>query len=394
MARNGADGIASRLAKDVQVEPLKIAFVIASLGCGGAERVASLLANAWSMRGHGVSIVTFEAPGVRPAYALSNEVSLIPLNLSSPSKGLGRAMRNNWRRISSLRRCLQGLQPDVVVSFITETNVLTVAAGFRAPWPTIVSERIHPAYHPLDPPWARLRQAAYSRAAAVVTQTDDIASWLRKKGRAETHVIPNPVDLKIFVNGAESRTSFSERKRLVAVGRLDHQKGFDILIDAFAKAATRIRDWDLEIFGEGPLDSKLQRQIDILGMASRISLKGASRDVAATYRSADAFVHAARYEGYPNVVVEALAAGLPVIATDSPGAVRDLLSGGTFGVLVPPEDAAVMAEALVVTLNDERTLAALSCRAREAVRYNDVEVVSEAWLSLFRSAVVASDPFI
>jgi glycosyltransferase involved in cell wall biosynthesis len=366
---------------------VRIAFLISSLGYGGAERVASLLASAWSVGGHDVSVVTFEHGGVSPTYPLSERVSLVQLGLSLPSAGIGPALRNNCRRIKVLRRCLQGLQPDIVVSFMTETNVLALAAGLFARWPTVVSERIHPAHHALARRWTILRRLLYPRAAAIVAQTRDIASWLRLNVHADACVIPNPVDIAMFGGGVSKKAPAGQRKLLLSVGRLDAQKGFDVLVDAFALAASRIPEWDLAIFGEGPSRGALERQIAARGMTGRIALNGLSSDIGAVYRSADGLVHAARYEGYPNVVIEALAAGLPVIAIDSPGGIRDLLREGRYGVLVVPGSADALADALASTLPDQPRLETLAQNAPTTVRQNDVGIIAEKWLELFRTAI-------
>jgi len=366
---------------------LRIVFVISSLKTGGAQRVATTLTAAWSVRGHTVSIVTFEARGAAPAYQLSESVSLIQLDLLSNSKTIGTALRANWHRIRVLRKCLLRLRPDIVVSFETETNILTLAASFSLCWPIVVSERVHPAHQTIGRPWSTLRRLAYSRASAVVAQTNQIASWLRLMTGAKTWVIPNPVNRTIFGSSPEKKTTVLRRNVLLAVGRLTVQKGFDILVEAFARAAPRIPEWDLKIYGDGPLRSTIEQRIAANGMKARISLHGVIADIASIYRSADAFVHTARYEGYPNVIAEALASGLPVIAIDSPGAVRDLLGGGRYGVLVEGENPDMLAETLVSVLNDREALGSFSRQAPGAVTENDLCHVAETWLSLFHDLI-------
>jgi GalNAc-alpha-(1->4)-GalNAc-alpha-(1->3)-diNAcBac-PP-undecaprenol alpha-1,4-N-acetyl-D-galactosaminyltransferase len=366
---------------------LRIAFVISSMGPGGAERVAGMLASTWSTLGHAVSVVTFEPSGATPAYPLSERVSLVQLDLLSLSDGAWAALRNNLRRIRVLRKCLIRLEPDVVVSFGTETNVLTLAAGFFSRWPIVVSERIHPAYHPIGRWWWTLRRLTYFQASVVVAQTEQIASWLRLNTRSATSVIQNPIDSGKFRCRREIEPAKPRRKVLLSVGRLSFQKGFDILVEAFGEAAAHIPEWDLKIYGEGPLRSTIERCIAANKMNGRISLNGVVADIAAVYRSADAFVHAARYEGYPNVIVEALASSLPVIAIDSPGAVRDLLGAGRYGLLVEAVDPCTLGKALVSVLSNSEMLRSFSREAANAVKENELSFVAEAWLSLFREVI-------
>jgi glycosyltransferase involved in cell wall biosynthesis len=357
---------------------------------GGAQRVAAMLTASWSAQGHITYIVTFEEKGTAPAFKLSEVVSLVQLDLSSASEGLVAALRNNWRRIRALRRCLRDLQPDIVVSFETETNVLTLAAGSLSHWPTVISERVHPAYHPIGRAWSLLRRLSYRRASAVVAQTDQIACWLRTATYATTRVIPNPVDGTIFQRRGNVQKAGQQRKVLLSVGRLTAQKGFDLLVEAFAGAAARIPNWDLKIYGDGPLRSAIERIIADRDMCDRISLHGESEDIGPVYRSADALVHAARYEGYPNVIVEALASGLPVIAINSPGAASDLLGGGKYGLLVETAAPDALAAAFVSLLNDDEALSFFSRQAPTAVKGNELRSVAETWLDLFRRLVSES----
>ena len=366
---------------------LRISFVIASLRFGGAERVAVLLANAWSRQGHAVSVITLEKPGVAPAYPLLPAVDLIPLDLTAASGGFASALGNNLTRIRSLRRCLRKLRPDVTVSFVTETNVLAILAGLGTRQPIVVSERVHPAHHPLAQLWARLRQLTYGKAAAVVVQSGDIAQWMTERVGVTSRVIANPVDLARFHPGARTAKILGQRKQLLAVGRLTPQKGFDILIEAFALAAAAIPEWNLSIYGDGPMKVELENKIAAYGLKDRVFLMASVSDIVAVYRSAEAIVHPARSEGYPNVILEALASGLPVIAANSEESIRELLGDGEYGVLCEPENPRSLAGALSTTLADSERLTTLGMSAPQAVAANSVDQISAQWIDLFREIV-------
>jgi GalNAc-alpha-(1->4)-GalNAc-alpha-(1->3)-diNAcBac-PP-undecaprenol alpha-1,4-N-acetyl-D-galactosaminyltransferase len=366
---------------------LRISFAIASLRAGGAERVAILLANAWSLQGHRVSVITLEKPGITPAYPLLPTVELVPLDLTAASGGFASALGNNWTRIRSLRRCLRKLRPDVTVSFVTETNVLAILAGLGTKQPIVVSERVHPAHHPLAQLWARLRQLTYGKAAAVVVQSGDIAQWMEEHVGVASCVIANPVDLAKFDPGARTEKVAEQRKQLLAVGRLAPQKGFDILIEAFALAAASIPEWDLSIYGDGPMKTELENQIAARGLEDRVFLMASVSDIVAVYRSADAFVHPARYEGYPNVILEALASGLPVIAANSEESIRELLGNGKYGVLCDSESSEALAQALTTTLSESERLGILGASARQAVAANSIDKISAQWIDLFREII-------
>jgi glycosyltransferase involved in cell wall biosynthesis len=362
---------------------MKIVFVISSLGQGGAERIAVTLVNAWSGLGHSVRFLTFDPPSAVAAYPLRPEVAVDLFDLSTPSRNIVGALLANGRRIRAIRAAIRRECPDIVVSFMLETNVLTLLASLSAPWPVVISERIHPEHHPVGRAWSLLRRWLYDRADTVVAQTAAIAVWLRQETGARTAVIANPVDVSAFRSGLDRKQL--TRKTLLAVGRLERQKGHDIAIAAFAKVAGFLPEWDLSIIGDGSERPALEKLIVSLNMTGRVSLAGVTKDIVSAYRQCDAFIHSARYEGYPNAIVEALTSGKPVIAVDSPGATRELLGDGAYGVLVPEDDGDALSSALRSTLGDPQRLADMTRNAAHATASNDVSKIAPIWLDLFAS---------
>jgi GalNAc-alpha-(1->4)-GalNAc-alpha-(1->3)-diNAcBac-PP-undecaprenol alpha-1,4-N-acetyl-D-galactosaminyltransferase len=362
---------------------MKIAIITAATGAGGAERVAITLANWWANAGHTVRLITFEAPGTPPAFEIDGRIALDQLDLLGDSTTYGQAVRSNFRRVRSLRRTLRSHPPDVALAFVTGPNIIAVLAGLGARWPTVISERVHPAHHAVERPWRILRPIVYPLAKAIVVQTEDIASWFNRSLNLTTHVIANPVDLQRFTPAPIDPGKTRERCKLIAVGRLVPQKGYDLLIAAFARVAAGSPDWDLVIYGEGGERVALQGLIDALGLSQRILLAGNATAMEQVYAEADLLVHAARYEGYPNAVQEALAAGKAVIATDCPGATRELLGDGRYGVLVPSEDVDALAQALKSLLLDDERRASLARSARKAVLPYEVSRVAQRWIELF-----------
>jgi GalNAc-alpha-(1->4)-GalNAc-alpha-(1->3)-diNAcBac-PP-undecaprenol alpha-1,4-N-acetyl-D-galactosaminyltransferase len=360
---------------------MKIALVVSSVTGGGAERVAVTLANSWSSAGHTVRLITFEPPGTSPEFELSNDIVVVQLGLMARGAGLLGPLSKNLYRILLLRRCLCDYLPDIVVSLVTAPNILAVLASFGRPWPTVISERVHPGHHPMAKPWAILRRVLYPYANSIVVQTAGIALWFRTKFGVETIVIPNPIDVEKF--RVRPLASAKSRYLAIAVGRLDPQKGFDLLITAFADVAAANSKWDLVIYGEGEERLALQNLIATLGMQDRVRLAGATRDIARVYDQADLLVHPSRYEGYPNVVQEALAVGRPVVATDCPGATRELLGEGRYGVLVASNDVDALARALAAILPDKERRAALALAAPTAVVAFEADKVAQRWLELF-----------
>jgi GalNAc-alpha-(1->4)-GalNAc-alpha-(1->3)-diNAcBac-PP-undecaprenol alpha-1,4-N-acetyl-D-galactosaminyltransferase len=366
---------------------MKIAFVIPTLTAGGAERVAATLCNHWRRAGHGVHLVTFESRDQKSHYEIHPDIDIERLDLLRNSRSTPAKAVNALGRIIKLRRHLNAYAPDVTVSFMTATNVVTLLANSGAPWPTIVSERVHVPSHAFGGILTALRRWTYGRADAVIVQTKAMAAWAQAQLGIVAEVIPNPVDVARFRGTSE--VPASARRLLVAVGRLDPQKGFDLLIRAFSAVASRLENWDLAIYGEGWQRPQLEALIKDTGMGDRISLPGVVRDIAAVYARADAIVHPARYEGYPNVIAEALAAGKPIVATNCPGGTSELLGEGKFGVLIATDDLGALQQALLDTLPSHNKLAELSCAARSANTLHEPTVIAERWISVFQRAIAA-----
>jgi glycosyltransferase involved in cell wall biosynthesis len=355
---------------------VNIAFVIPGLGPGGAERVATLLCDFWAAEGHAITVITFESDDTAPFYTLDQRVAVRRL-AASAGEGSPRLL-NNLNRISRLRTLLRELRPDAVVAFTTDANVITLLATRGLGVPVIISERNQPDRPGLARVHRLARRFTYPFADAVVVQTDDIASWIRKRFRVPVHVVPNPVR----VGTLRSQRKNADRPLLIALGRLAAQKGFDILIEAFARVTAKHPDWQLVIYGDGPDRADLERLRDALSLQGKVSLPGLTRNVDGAFAEASLFALPSRFEGYPNALLEALAAGLPVIATSSPGGAAEILADGKYGMLVPPGDAGALASALDAIMSDTALREAYASRATDAVAELNVEWVSHRWLEL------------
>jgi GalNAc-alpha-(1->4)-GalNAc-alpha-(1->3)-diNAcBac-PP-undecaprenol alpha-1,4-N-acetyl-D-galactosaminyltransferase len=362
-------------------EAVRIAFVIPSLGAGGAERVVSLLANDWSANGHEITLVTFDAPDTAPFFSLHPGIALRGLSAPAEPRGLLGKLSTNAARASRLRSALREFAPDAVVAFMTEANVIALWASQGLGVPVVVSERNQPDRPGLGTAHRLARRLAYRKARAIVVQTDSIAAWAKARFRVPVHVIPNPVRL----DAGEARREEGDVRWLISLGRLTHQKGFDVLIKSFAALAAKHPNWRLAIYGEGADRAQLERLRAESGCENRILLPGLVKDSAEELGRASLFVLPSRFEGYPNALLEALACGLPVIATACPGGTVEILANGAHGMLVPPDDVAAMTTALDAMLSTADLRDAYAWKARRAVARLDITVVSELWLDLLAS---------
>ena len=359
---------------------MRLTLVISSLSSGGAERVASIMANHWAQGGRPVTLLTFD-DGAKPFYHLDSRVSHHSLALARVSSNPLDAARNNLRRIRRLRSAIRRSRPDCVISFMDQMNVLTLLAAEGLGVPVIVSEQNYPPEHKLSRAWDRLRDWTYPRAFRVVGVTARVLSYFSPRIQARSVVIHNPV-LRPTATSAGPAEKLLERPALLAVGRLHDQKGHDLLLRAFARLEARHADWSLTILGEGPRRRELETLSEGLGISGRVRLAGRVPDPDRYLRQADLFVSASRHEGFPMALGEAMAHGLPVIATDCPSGPAEMIRDGVDGVLVPNGDVEALASAMDRLMSDEPRRLRLAGRAPEVAERFGLEAIMRAWEEL------------
>ena len=334
---------------------MKIVVYLYSLHGGGAERVSSLLMHHWLQAGHQVTLLTL-ASSENDHYPLDPRIHRRTLQLAADSPGLVAAFMNNVRRLRALRRALQMLRPEVTLSMMNTANVHLALAGIGLGGLRIGSERTYPPAVSSGRLWSWLRHLSYRHLDAVVAQTGIAAQWLHRHAWCKRiPVIANPLAWPM----ARHEPALDVRQHirpgrlvLLAVGRLSPEKQFDHLIDAFAVLAPQFADWDLVILGEGTQRQALvQRAVDF-GLHGRVLFPGRAGNPGDFYAAAKLFVMSSAYEGFPNTLVEALAAGLPAVSYDCDAGPRDVIRHGVDGLLVPPNDREALRTALACLMTD------------------------------------------
>jgi GalNAc-alpha-(1->4)-GalNAc-alpha-(1->3)-diNAcBac-PP-undecaprenol alpha-1,4-N-acetyl-D-galactosaminyltransferase len=366
---------------------MKLTLVISSLERGGAERIISVLAGAWADRGNQVTLITFDdAEG--PAYPLHPEVVVKSLRVPNElARNLFYALYRNVRRVRLLRRLIRQSQPDVVISFLDFPNIITLLAMWRLGIPVIVSERANPQYDGLKPVWKRLRLHLYPRAAALVCQTSAIVTQLQQKMKVRGYAIPNPVELPAPLTSMVPKDGSRNSHTVIAMGRLVPQKGFDLLLEAFARIAGRHPTWSIKVLGKGSLQGQLEAQAGSLGLKDRVSFAGAVSDPFPLLSAADLFVFSSRFEGFGNALTEAMACGLPVISFDCPAGPADIIRHGVDGILVPPEDIAALASAMDRLMGNAAERERLARSAPEVLTRFSLKSVLAMWERVFDDVV-------
>jgi len=378
---------------------MHIAIFIYGLTGGGAQRRTLTLANAFSHRGHRVDLVVANADGPLTA-SVPNSVRLVPLN--SRLLGLLRLKRLRRLKIScsqwALAQYLRCSRPDVLLSAASHVNLAAIRArslsGLRIPLVVRISNHLTASHLHTFRPFRRLRYLSacrlYQRANAVITVSaglaDDIALSAGVSPKRIT-TIYNPIYTPGLIEKASAHLDHPWFKPgsppvILGVGRLAASKDFPTLVKAFAEVH-RIRPVHLVILGEGKKRRKILALAQSLNVAEDIDLPGFVNNPLAWMGRASLFVLSSAWEGLPGVLIEAMAAGCPVISTDCPSGPAEILENGKYGQLVPVGNYEALAKAIIANLKSPLEPEKLRARASEF----SVDKAADKYLEVLSSVV-------
>lgn len=196
-------------------------------------------------------------------------------------------------------------------------------------------------------------------------------------------VIPNAA---LLMGDAVSDCS---AKRVIAVGRLDYQKGFDRLIEAWkiVQQSGKYADWRLDVFGQGEWHGRLQQMMEDYGLQATLRLNKPTKEIGKEYAASSMLVMSSHYEGFPMVMIEAMACGLPVVTFDFKCGPRDIINEGENGLIVPDSDVEALANAMMKLMNDDELRTGMGEEAKRVVETYSQEKVMGQWLKLFEEMV-------
>lgn len=361
---------------------MKITLVISSLGCGGAERVLVLLAKGLMDRGHDISVVTL-SDKTTDFYQLPEGCVRLDLGIMNDSTNIFQGIINNIKRAGILRKAIQSTAPDVVISFLRVTNTLTTLALRGTKALLILTEHNDLRVFSYGLFWETLRKIAYPLADKVVSVSKGVDESLSSLPQSKRAIIYNPILVNDSgkIDPLPPEVDF-ERKWLVSMGRMAEQKGFDLLLQAFAKIAPQYPDWQLIILGKGALKEQLEKMRDDLGLSGRVVFTGALSNPFTILKRSKIFVMASRNEGFPMAHGEALACGLPVISTDCPSGPREMIRHEVDGLLVANGDIDAVATAMASLMSDETKRQKLAAKAPEVMDRFGIEAIAIQWETL------------
>lgn len=354
----------------------KILMVIPSLVGGGAERVMTTLANGLS-EDYDVEILTISS--AETFYKLNNSVKVSTLGRRVNRKNsltllftkIGCAISGFF----GMYKAVKQKNPHTIIAFLgTATFPLTILRFFGLiKCRLIVSERADPTVRGGFYKW--FERTFFPKADVIVCQGQRVEQFFKVRDRKKCVVIPNPICAEAIpplYNG-------NRRKCIVGVGRLASQKNFTMLINAFSKLPEEFSEYKLEIYGMGPMQSALEKQIESLSISDRATLMGVQKNVMFSVADATLYVMSSDYEGFPNALAEAMATGLPVISTDFPTGVASEIVGADNGIVIPIGDENALLCAMVELLSDEERREKMSLENRKCLDTFSEDVVLKMW---------------
>ena len=346
-----------------------LAIVTRNLKAGGAERVVAQLAKHMVFNDIHCTIITLENEEI--FYSLPPEVRIEAIGKKSPKGYIDKLLK-----YKEVRQLVKVLKPDVVLALPEEIGIYVIPALFGVQVPVVVSERNNPWIMPWKKVSRFARKLFYPFAAGFIFQTEQAASFFSKRIRKKGVILPNPLDLERIPQPWEGE----RRKEIVGAGRLEKQKNFPLLIRAFAKFYRVHPDYKLVIYGDGKLREELENLASSLLPGESYCFPGKTQQLLEKICRAAMFVLSSDYEGMPNVVIEAMAMGMPVISTDCPaGGPAALIKDGWNGLLVPVGDVDALCTAMERVAGSEDLAKMLGENAMKIKEQLDAEIVAEQW---------------
>ncbi len=355
---------------------MKICFFIGDISKkAGTERVTTIIASEMASTGHEVFIMSL-ADSDKPGYEIHEDIKIIALK-----HGSGNNKKNFIPIVGEIRGYAREHKFDVLVEADVILRIFTLPALLGLSVPVVSWEHFNfnsnLGLRLRD--YARKLAARYSKYIVTLTETDRKAYMDNLNCRAEVKAIANPL---VFY---PERYSECTSKVVLSVGRLNYQKGYEFLLDAWKIVQEKHPDWTLRIAGSGELEEQLKDQARDLGVESSVNFLGLISNVEQEYMNSSIYAMSSRFEGFPMVLLEAMSFGLPVVSFDCQTGPGDIITEGEDGILVDSGDVKGLAQGICSLIEDESLRKNMSVNARNNIRRFSKENILCEWAELFQT---------
>ncbi len=344
---------------------------------GGVERIVSDKANTlFTQCHHNVTLISVYHDSRQQHYQLADGINLIHLDVP-----FARKTTNTWSRLLSrmntmltaikrLNKAIKPLNPDIIFFATTLGAILLPFCNAKAR--KIYESHLARNFNPFN----KLFFLTELKAERIICLTTGDARQFKHAKRVD--IIPN------YINDVKSHVEDYSVKKAIAVGRLEYQKGFDILIDCWKEISRQYPDWQLDIYGEGSCKEELQRQINLLQLEDKVKLCGRNNDIMDAYPQYSIHLMTSRYEGLPMTLIEAQACGLPSVVFDFQYGASDIIVNGRNGHVVEQGNSKLFVAAVVELLSSETMRTDYGTHALETGKHYSKENIFSKWVAIIK----------
>ena len=369
------------------------------IGSGGVERVLAQRLNYFVEKfGYDVTVITTENNSIiyenkPPFFYFNSKIKIIDLKISYTNvlncNFIKKKIKINLLKSNHLKKLnaiVNEIKPDILISLGDIDRTISYKVNYSCK--KILEHHVSKKYFTgeltannffdkLKVTYREYREKQYLNKydEFLVLTEEDKKAW----GDNRIKVINNPLPFD------SKEISTCKNKKIISVGRLEKEKGFDILIDVWKKVNEKHPDWILEIYGEGSLRKKLQEKIDLLNLEDSLILKGNEKNIQSKYLENSIYVMSSRYEGFGMVLIEAMSCGLPLISFDCPYGPKDIIKDGENGFLVEFGNIEEMAEKINYLIENEDKRIKMGKKSKELSYNYSEEKIMNQWKELFKN---------
>lgn len=358
---------------------MKLCFFVDDITkVGGIERVTTTLVNNLSdFESYDITISSIFHGRQSPNYKISEKVKIdyITNKCHGQKPHSFERIKNLIKAIPKIRKYFNNNQFDIIVAQSFPPAIALYLCG-KSSAKKIVAEHVFAQYY--TKPIQLIRKYIYKQFDRLIVLTSkDKEFFDTQLPSSQTTVIPNPVVLK------DSGKAPLDSKKIISVGRLEYQKGFDTLINCFYQISRQYPDWILEIYGEGSLRDELQSLISKYKMEKIVLLRGHTSDINTKFKEAAFYVMSSRFEGFPMVLIEAMNQGIPCISFDCPNGPSDILENGVNGILVKDQSPDDLQKAIIRLIENKSERNEMGIKASHSVEKYNEKNIANMWDELF-----------